>query len=205
MQVFAPTFFLLSLLVAWCQAMPTNEPTSLRIPSGQPEGTYVAHNWGKPNERHERLPDVPQGVRQDYASHHDDISSNGDSPSAIFTRVDSNYIACGCVNLNHNDCDNATHDLEAQFPTNRGRLVSPGDCVYSIKDSVVAFACVDARDILQGVTHGQLTCTWKAITEVCGQYKAGTRGSRGHYATGYMTSDHSNLNRDAWGSWRTSC
>ncbi|KAK7978631.1 hypothetical protein PG988_006121 [Apiospora saccharicola] len=197
MQFFGPVV-LLSLLVAMPQAMPTNEPPPLapRIPRGQPEGTYVIHNPGTPNELHERLPDLPESSRLEPAARRSETSP---LPDALLKRDD--YIACGCVDLNPTDCDNATHDLEAQAGT--GKLVDVGGCLYSVKGSVVAFIC--AYQVPDGSSAINLNSGWHVITRECGLYKAGTRGRRGMYGEGYMRSDHVDFRGDAWGSWRNSC
>ncbi|KAK7920043.1 hypothetical protein PG985_008065 [Apiospora marii] len=194
---------ILSLLAATSQAVPTNEPPlAPRIPRGQPDGSYVIHNQGTPNELHERLPDVPESSDLESASRHTEISPRAD---ALFKRTDPRYVACGCVNLNHADCDGATHSLEAQV--GRGTPVYTGGCLYSIKGSVVAFDCLyynPGKGYSLSDERG-LRATWGSITSDCGRYKAGTKGVRGQYGTGYMTSDHSNYFGDAWGSWKTSC
>lgn len=193
----------LSLLAATSQAMPTNEPPlAPRIPRGQPDGSYVIRNQGTPNELHERLPDVPESLRRQYTPRHTEIAPRAD---ALLKRGDPRWSACGCVDLNHADCDNATHDLEAQ--AGRGKDVHTGDCLYSIKGSVVAFNCLyyNPGEGYSVTYDTVLRADWRVITRNCGPYKAGTVGVRGEYGTGYMTSDHPNFFGDAWGSWKTSC
>lgn len=202
MQFFVPVV-ILSLLAATSQAMPTNEPPlAPRIPRGQPDGSYVIHHQGTPLERHERLPDVPEGSRLEDAACHTEISPRAD---ALAKRTDPENIACGCVDLNHADCDNATHDLRAQIGVTSNVYV--GDCLYSIKGSVVAFSCL-YRSYGEGyseVWERNVFHAFESITSDCGPYKAGTHGLRGKYGRGYMTSDHTNFFGDAWGSWKTSC
>ncbi|KAK8135041.1 hypothetical protein PG984_007053 [Apiospora sp. TS-2023a] len=192
---------LLSLLAATPQALPTNEPPlTPRIPWGQPDGAYVIHNQGTPNELHERLPDVPESSRLEYASRRTEILPRVDTLSK--RDVFPENIACGCVNLNHADCDNATHDLEAQADGSY-RELHRNECMYSIRGSVVAFDC--SYGLVFDSRAEELRRAWDYVSRHCGRYKAGTFGVRTGFGTGYMTSDHRNFGGDAWGSPRSSC
>ncbi|KAK8129464.1 hypothetical protein PG999_001844 [Apiospora kogelbergensis] len=202
---FSTSAMTIHLLALGSQAMPTNEPTSLRVPSGQPNGAYVVYNWGKPNGIHERIPEIPEGVRQDPVIRGADVSSTVDASSALFKRFDpTESIACGCVDLNHDDWNNATRDLQAKV--GRRMILNLGDCVHSIKGSVVAFFCLTGSAYSPAEIRAlSVSSAWNKITRDCGRYKAGTSGYRGQYAYGYMTSDHANFRGDAWSSWRISC
>ncbi|KAK8086025.1 hypothetical protein PG994_000999 [Apiospora phragmitis] len=99
------------LLAVASQAMPTNEPpASLRVPSGRPDGAYSTHNQSIPQELHEHLPGVLEHEHQANTSR----PGNGLSPKVQARYSDSDLIACGCVDLNHRDCDEAVKDLNAQ-------------------------------------------------------------------------------------------
>ncbi|KAK8025229.1 hypothetical protein PG990_003052 [Apiospora arundinis] len=205
---------IMAVLIVGSQAIPTTQPSvTLRIPPGQRDGAYIVHNWGTPQELHERLPDAPEHERQAYTAARRattdvasevEVSSNDEAISSathLFRRDD--YIACGCIGLNHQDCDDATHGIE--FFAKRDTTVSPGMCFYQFARSVVAFACVNAGDIRHSYTIANMQDNWRAISRQCGYYSAGTVGWKNHFAVGYMTSDHKDYFGDAWKSPRTSC
>ncbi|KAK8093481.1 hypothetical protein PG997_000166 [Apiospora hydei] len=185
--------------------MPTSPSPALRIPPSQRDGAYIVHNWGTAQELHERLPDAPTHELEAYAARRDaadavtDISPRVDE--SLFKRDD--YIACGCIDLNQRDCDDATHGVE--FFADRDRRVHPGTCFYQFARSVVAFVCVPRGDLNLEVTGDNMRGKWRDITNHCGRYKAGSTGWKPHHVAGYMAASHKDYFGDAWRSLRTSC
>ncbi|KAK7949274.1 uncharacterized protein PG986_010160 [Apiospora aurea] len=198
---------LLSLTIAGSQAMPTSPSPVLRIPPGQRDGSYIVHNWDTAQELHERLPDVLAHELEAYTAKRAAaiaaaaISPNVDATSTPFKRDD--YIACGCIDLNHRDCDDATHGVE--FFADRDQRVHPGTCFYQFARSVVAFVCVPRGDLNLQVTGANMRGKWRDITNHCGWYKAGSTGWKPHHVAGYMAASHKDYFGDAWKSPRTSC
>lgn len=197
---------ILTLLVAGSQAIPTSPPPVIRIPRDQSDGAYLVHHWGTRQELHERLPDPLDHEREAVAAARRaaEVSPNVDASAQLFKRDD--YIACGCVDLDPRDCDEATHDVE--FFARRDHTVRPGMCFYQFVRSVVAFICVPSANgntASYSVTVDDARSYWKQITDSCGFYKAGSTGWKASHVAGYMTSDHQDYFGDAWKSPRTSC
>ncbi|KAK8006001.1 hypothetical protein PG991_012298 [Apiospora marii] len=185
---------ILTLLLAGSQAVPTSPPPAIRIPQGQSDGSYLVHHWGARQELHERLPDPTD----------QELQATLIPRPQLFKRDD--YIACGCVDLDHRDCDDATHGVELW--ADKVHTIQPDLCFYNIARSVVAFICVpkaNGNTIPFSINSDDAKRSWKHITDSCGRYKAGSEGWKPAHVTGYMTSDHGDYFGDAWKSPRTSC
>lgn len=88
---------------------------------------------------------------------------------------------CGCgFYMDHGDCDAAVNDLKAQSDRAGGGTISIGNAWYSIRGSVVAFACATWPEDFTKTGEpfefdsSSLTVSYAAITRLCGSYVAGT-------------------------------
>ncbi|KAF2748172.1 hypothetical protein M011DRAFT_476786 [Sporormia fimetaria CBS 119925] len=136
------------------------------IPPGTSDGVYAVKLLDDGTYEHIKLAEPSLGKRDPLALQ---ISPQ---PESSLERRGRGQLWCGCGNnMNHGDCDAAVDDLKNQL---RG-----GGCCggflnyYSIRGSVVAFACNRNGD---NVSRGDGDFSWAIgeITNRCGWYVAGS-------------------------------
>lgn len=103
---------------------------------------------------------------------------------------------CGCgLSMHHGDCDAAVEDLKFQSDREyskpereRRHLITPGEAWYSIRGSVVAFACNQYWSGVPVSRRDGFNSVFQQITDRCGWYVPGTwvNVERGSAHNGYM-------------------
>ncbi|KAF2124887.1 hypothetical protein P153DRAFT_435093 [Dothidotthia symphoricarpi CBS 119687] len=132
---------------------------ALVIPTGTTQGLYEVSTLDDGTEVHTKLADYSE------------TEVTPVSEASPLERRQNGRMWCGCgFTLNHGDCDAAVADLKSQF---RPSLINGGKSFYSIRGSVVAFACNRSQtDWL--LLPQTFTDAASAITGSCGWYIAGT-------------------------------
>ncbi|KAL8388808.1 hypothetical protein RB595_008946 [Gaeumannomyces hyphopodioides] len=166
--------------------------TAFKVPEGQANGVYRAYYNAEGQEVHEPLtadmlvtsaPEGPATIMQSPAVA--PVTPRQAGNPLLSKRRDNIYCGCGFT-LNPGDCDAVVDNLKSQFGSGYA-WIQPRMSYYSIMGrSVVAFVCnLSSRSTL-GVT-AQTYGEWLGvITGECGRYIAGSEGTPGSSAQGYM-------------------
>jgi len=157
-------------------ALLTSNAAAFKLPVNTTDGSYVAYFTAEGVEVHQPLSEyVPSGAT-DFVT----IGKNTLSGMKIkrqFVEIARHHCGCG-FNLNHGDCDGAVNALKSQFNAQPGRYgqIDPGMAWYSIRGSVVAFACNEENsNVPFRFDDPNFTDSLRGITNSCGWYVAGTR------------------------------
>ncbi|KAH8812871.1 hypothetical protein F5884DRAFT_317843 [Xylogone sp. PMI_703] len=164
----------------------------LTLPSDLGDGSYRVYIDDRGLEVHERANETSDGVWEIvYASSPKAVNSAravdtlekrggtdcGMTNTGLGSQKGCFTTWCGCgFTLNHGDCDAAVADLKTQ-PEKYGSI-GPYLSHYSIRGSVVAFAC-NIRGGLNGIgsvdySDWMVTRVLQVVTDKCGWYIAGT-------------------------------
>jgi hypothetical protein len=148
------------------------------LPAGLRDGTYFVHYNEEGREVHQPVETV-NSTTLDKRQEVLDVEGLSFSPLSKRQRPVDNF-SCGCgYTLNPGDCDAAVADLTNQLnhgggPNNCG-VIPRERAWYSIRGSVVAFACVGLLADEPIVICGKdLADSLSAVTGRCGRYMAGT-------------------------------
>ncbi|KAL8364553.1 hypothetical protein RB595_003709 [Gaeumannomyces hyphopodioides] len=186
--------------------------SAFRVPEGQAAGVYRAYYDAEGKEVHELLtPDMLVDTPPEDAEVH---SLSGPAPAPAVTpryasgnpllskRRDNIYCGCGFT-LNPGDCDAVVDNLKAQLGDHT--WISPRMSYYSIMGrSVTAFVCNLSGTSTLGIRASVYAEILGVITGECGRYIAGSEGTPGSAAFGYMRSG-SDFCRDALSSSAHHC
>jgi hypothetical protein len=152
--------------------------TAFTFPNNQADGVYHASIDARGNEIHRLVAPVTErgdtlvselNMRDDHLSKR----SVGDT-------------WCGCgFGVDHQNTDDAVADLKNQLGDD-GQYLLGAQAYYSVRGSVVAFACNLDADATLLVWTDIITQSAGQITSACGLYVAGTAGGLYSYAFGYM-------------------
>ncbi|KAH6658867.1 hypothetical protein BKA67DRAFT_652150 [Truncatella angustata] len=149
------------------------------LPGGLKDGVYRTYLDSQGNEVHEKLSDPinqsPEPV----------VSINFTPASPLLSKRDP-VIYCGCgYGMDHSYCDAAVADLKTQVGS--GVHIAPATSYYSIRGSVVAFACEYTGVGTMFISGSDITYMAADITSACGLYIAGSYKYGGtNAAFGYM-------------------
>jgi hypothetical protein len=160
--MFATRFFSLLVLAAL--------GTSFTIPPGTPDGYYRAYYDRNGTEVHENIGSGK--VKRIEQSAGDIIVRQGTGlpPPNYF----GEQVWCGCgLNMNTGDCDAAVADLNNQIGYGNTINIDPFESYYSIRGSVVAFAC-NLTGGEASLDEGNFQATISTVTQSCGQNVPGT-------------------------------
>ncbi|EJT72318.1 hypothetical protein GGTG_09184 [Gaeumannomyces tritici R3-111a-1] len=165
--------------------------TAFKVPEGQANGVYRAYYNAEGKEVHEPLtadmlvmsePEGETTILQ--APTVAPVTPRQAGNPLLSKRRDNIYCGCGFT-LNPGDCDAVVDNLKAQLGGHT--WISPRMSYYSIMDrSVVAFVCnLSGRSTL-GISANAYADWLGVITDECGRYIAGSEGTPGSSALGYM-------------------
>ncbi|KAH8883328.1 hypothetical protein GQ53DRAFT_430442 [Thozetella sp. PMI_491] len=161
---------------------------AFKVPEGATDGFHMAYYDEDGQEVHLRNPDQTTVDAHPLAARTPPVVPKPERNLLLAARDDEWRYHCGCgIEMNHGDCDAAVADLTHQLDTS-SISICPGLTFYSIRGSVVAFACNFGDSIqCESATGQQYGDMLKAITSRCGWYVPGT------YRNGQYYWDDTNL------------
>ncbi|KAL8415121.1 hypothetical protein RB594_006090 [Gaeumannomyces avenae] len=164
---------------------------AFKVPEGQASGVYRAYYNAEGQEVHEALT-ADMLVTSEPAGETTILQPPVVAPVTprqagnplLSKRRDNIYCGCGFT-LNPGDCDAVVDNLKSQL--GGFTWISPRMSYYSILGrSVVAFVCNLSDQYTLGVTASTYADWLGVITDECGRYIAGSEGTPGSSAQGYM-------------------
>ncbi|KAH8754794.1 hypothetical protein F5883DRAFT_376763, partial [Diaporthe sp. PMI_573] len=137
---------------------------AFNLPGEQADGVYLASIDASGNEVHDL---VAPATAHRNAAPFPKTRNNEITARQISARDLPGFTFCGCdFKLNRGDTDAANNDLKIQI--GKAKHIEPNSTYYSIRGSVVAFACNEDGSSLQKVWADIITQANVKITADCG-------------------------------------
>jgi hypothetical protein len=157
--------------------------TAFTLPGDQADGVYLASLDARGKEVHTLT--ARDTERRDAAPSLDSFSTELAARDGKLSKR-SGYSYCGCgFTLDHGNTDDALADLRGQMGPG-GKIIDAGQVVYSVRGSVVVFACNRNGNAGLKIWNYNVQDSASQITNDCGSYIAGSTGGTYSYAIGYM-------------------
>ncbi|KXJ97295.1 hypothetical protein Micbo1qcDRAFT_191815 [Microdochium bolleyi] len=161
---------------------PATRPNGFKLPGGLKDGFYRAYHDESGREVHElvREPATPKELSASSSTSTPVAEPEPEKLVHLQRRAWKYWCGCG-LSMNHGDCDAAVEDLKHQSDVeyakdygDRKNLILPGQSFYSIRGSVVAFACNRNWNYAPVPRRDSFTQFYGEITNRCGWYVPGT-------------------------------